>query len=86
MNDVINIKDFQKKRKSEKQQSAEDITRDGVEALLHPLHANNFPNRRCRVSKILHWLLNLFHPTLQHYGLDNPFYKAIAKFKEEVKW
>ena len=43
MNDIINIKDFQKKKKAEKFESAESVTKDGVAALLHSLHANNFP-------------------------------------------
>ena len=41
MNDIINIKDFQKKKKAEKFESAESVTKDGVAALLHSLHANN---------------------------------------------
>ena len=43
MNDVINIKDFQKKKKVEKFEDAEYVTKEGVSALLHSLHANNFP-------------------------------------------
>ena len=87
MNDVINIKDFQKKRKSEKQQSAEDITRDGVESLLHSLHANNFPIDDPDFQQDLALAFKFIHASIsKHYGLDNPFYKAIAKFREEVKW
>ena len=87
MNDIINIKDFQKKKKAEKFESAESVTKDGVAALLHSLHANNFPIEDAEFQQDLALAFKFIHASIsKHYGLDNPFYKAIAKFKEEVKW
>ena len=87
MNDVINIKDFQKKKKVEKFEDAEYVTKEGVSALLHSLHANNFPIDDPDFQHDLALAFKFIHASIsKQYGIDSPFYKAISKFKKDVKW
>jgi|TARA_B100001093_G_C26660819_1_gene941686 hypothetical protein len=87
MNDVIDIKKFRRKKKMRDVGSAEVITRDGVAALLHSLHAHNFPIDDAEFQTDLALAFKFIHAAVsKHYGLENPFYKAIDKFKKEVKW
>ena len=87
MNDVINITDFQKKKKVEKFEDAENVTNEGVSALLHSLHANNFPIDDPDFQHDLALAFKFIHASISNqYVIDSPFYKAINKFKKDVKW
>lgn len=87
MNEIINIKEHQLKRKHKNVKSAEIITKDGVEALLHSLHAHNFPIDDATFQQDLALAFKFIHAAVsKQYGLVNPFYEAIDKFKKDIKW
>jgi len=87
MSEIINIREHQLKRKHEKVESAEIVTKGGVEALLHSLHANNFPIDDPDFQQDLALAFKFIHAAVsKHYGLVNPFYEAIDKFKKDIKW
>ena len=87
MNEIINIKDYQLKRKRKNVESAEIITKGGVEAMLHSLHANNFPIDDPEFQQDLALAFKFVHAAVsKQYGLVNPFYEAIDKFKKDIKW
>ena len=87
MNDVIDIKKFRRKKKMRDVGSAEVITRDGVESLVHSLHHNNFPIDDPDFQKDLALAFKFIHAAIsKQFGLETPFYEAIDKFKKDVKW
>ena len=87
MSDVIDIKRFQKRRKAENFKSAEEMTREAVSSLLHTLSDRNFPIDGSHFQQDLALAFKFIHAAIsKHYGIDNPFYEAIDKFKKDVKW
>lgn len=87
MNNVIDIKRFQKRKKIKNLESAEYITKNGVESLVHSLHANNFPIDNPDFQKDLALAFKFIHAAIsKQFGLETPFYEAIDKFKKDVKW
>ena len=87
MSDIINIKKYQQKKKAQKLDSVEHVTKDGVESLLHSLHANDFPIDDPDFQKDLALAFKFIHAAIsKQYGVKTPFYEAIDKFKKDVKW
>jgi hypothetical protein len=87
MSDIINIKKYQQKQKAQKLDSVENVTKDGVESLLHSLHANDFPIDDPDFQKDLALAFKFIHAAIsKQYGVETKFYKAIDKFKKDVKW
>ena len=87
MSDIIDIKKHRQKKKIKQIQSAEDITKGGVESLLHSLHTNDFPIDDPDFQKDLALAFKFIHAAIsKQFGLETPFYEAIDKFKKDVKW
>tara|TARA_B100001094_G_scaffold105248_1_gene101394 strand:+ start:1589 stop:1864 length:276 start_codon:yes stop_codon:yes gene_type:complete len=91
MTDIIDIKKHIKKNQKKKTLnnllSAEIITKDGVESLVHSLHHNNFPIDDPDFQKDLALAFKFIHAAIsKQFGLETPFYEAIDKFKKDVKW
>jgi hypothetical protein len=87
MSDIIDIKSHQHKKKIQQLESAEYVTKNGVESLLHSLNANNFPIEDPDFQQDLALAFKFIHAAIsKHYGLQTPFYDAIDKFKKDVKW
>jgi hypothetical protein len=87
MSDIIDIKKHRQKKKAQKLDSVEHVTKDGVESLLHSLHANDFPIDDPDFQKDLALAFKFIHAAIsKQYGVETKFYEAIDKFKKDVKW
>tara|TARA_B100000575_G_C23025280_1_gene590431 strand:+ start:589 stop:852 length:264 start_codon:yes stop_codon:yes gene_type:complete len=87
MTEIINIKEHQIRRKHRNVKSADKVTKDGVEALLHKLHECNFPIEDPLFQQDLALAFKFVHAAIsKYYGIENPFYEAIDKFKKDIKW
>ncbi len=87
MSKIINIREHQIKRRHKNLKSADAVTKSSVEALLHKLHDLDFPIDDSHFQQDLALAFKFIHAAIsKHYGLDNPFYSAIDKFKKDIKW
>ena len=91
MGDIIDIRQHQKRQQRRKRyeqlEAVEDMTKSGVESLLHTLHDNNFPIESTEFQQDLALAFKFIHAAIsKQYGVKTPFYEAIDKFKKDVKW